>query len=269
MTEQDKAVFRKNIQLKKSFIQLGLDPAPVMEFMPYNLDIENRRLEHLLRFTLKYQECLDRKTMELIGELWPPVFPAVSPASDWIRFEKWLAGEDLTQTLYDKISRKINLPDPKQITIDELDLALKKLYKVLHKLGIGVSLVFDLPPLVEYHLIIDILKSDTDSYFEFGCTIDGCSGYCPGCMQRPWCDSGLENKWPEDIERGKMHLPPELRDFVSASPHSLEMLNDAEEFEISNSNSDFPYNLDALPFYSPLDYPDVERPELDSPLNFN
>ena len=79
MNQADLDVFRDNIRLKKAFLKLNLDITPVMEFMPYHLDIENRRLSNLLVFVEKYQECQSRKVMELIGKPFPPIFPGIFP----------------------------------------------------------------------------------------------------------------------------------------------------------------------------------------------
>jgi len=57
-----------------------------------------------------------------------------------------------------------------------------------------------------------------------GWFFDGCSGDCPGCFQRPWCNTGNSAFCSEDGEAGKMHLIDELKDYVSASPQSLRML---------------------------------------------
>lgn len=63
--------------------------------------------------------------------------------------------------------------------------------------------------------------------------MDGCSGYCPDCYQRPWCETGRSSCWTEDEKIGEMYLPDSVRKYVSASPVSLEILSkyQAEEDE--------------------------------------
>ena len=101
MNQADLDVFRDNLRLKKAFLKLSLDLTPIMEFMPYHLDIENRRLASLLTFVKKYQSCQSRQVMELIGRPYPPIFPSISPESDWHRFKLWLNGQPVRKKLKD------------------------------------------------------------------------------------------------------------------------------------------------------------------------
>ena len=54
MSKQDLEPYRQNLQYKQVFEDLGVNLAEVFEFTPMDLDLENRRLENLLNFTLKY-----------------------------------------------------------------------------------------------------------------------------------------------------------------------------------------------------------------------
>ena len=213
----------KNQKLKDAFIRLGLHLSAVMEYQPYNLELENKRLEQLLHFVFKYYACEDRDAMEVIGMATPPIFPRISPDSDWSRFKLWLAGKAVKQKLRDRLPHSFEILPPHRIGLLEAQQACDRLEAALNRIGIGVSLVEDLPPIIAYRYMWEQL----DEEFELGTdgwVIDGCSGYCPGCLQRPWCESGQEDAWPEDQEIGKIFFIEDLRKFVSATPFSLELM---------------------------------------------
>ena len=100
--------------------------------------------------------------------------------------------------------------------------------------GYGISLNEGVPPRVVYKEIAEWISeralelSGLDGGFW---NFDGCSGYCPGCFQRPWCDFGSNSCWGEDEEAGKMQLPDLLKDYLSASPQSLDILRESQAKE--------------------------------------
>jgi len=54
--------------------------------------------------------------------------------------------------------------------------------------------------------------------------LDGCTGYCPECFQRPWCEQGCDSCWKEDKEAGCSVFPDSVKRYVSVSPMSLAIL---------------------------------------------
>ncbi len=226
MAKEDIAPLRHNLALKQTFNQLVLDLNEVMEFSPFDLDLENRRLESLLDFVHRFQKYGSQETMELIEGRYqfPPIFPGISPENDWYRFELWLQGQPTRTNMIAQLPNGFVLKRPEELTEEAIGAALDDLIEVLSNLGYGVSLQEAIPPRLVYENLLEHLGED----FEFdpggGWCYDGCGGYCPGCFQRPWCEVGSSSCWPEDEEAGKMHLIESLNRFVSPSPQSLEIL---------------------------------------------
>ncbi len=249
MNQADLDVFRDNIRLKKAFLKLNLDIVPVMEFMPYHLDIENRRLAALLAFVEKYQECQSRKIMELIGKPFPPIFPGISPESDWHRFKLWLDGAPVREKLRTLLPENFQPIPPNQVTDANAEKALGVLNEALEEIGYGFDLWRGIPPKVMYQYLWDSLEEVFELDEEGGWVLDGCNGYCPDCFQRPWCETGTTSHWPEDEKAGKMNLPDILSPYVSASPNSLDILRryKEEDFEdMGDRDQDSGYVPDPL-----------------------
>lgn len=250
MNQADLNVFKENIRLKKAFLKLNLDLASVMEFMPYHLDIENRRLANLLAFVQKYQEYQSREIMELLGNPFPPIFPGISPESDWHRFKLWLNGEPVRKKLRDQLPKNYQPVPPYQLTAITVKKALVTLNNALEEIGYGYDLRNGIPEKVIYQYLWETLEEVFELDGEGGWVLDGCSGYCPGCFQRPWCETGKESHWPEDEKAGKMALPEVLNPYLSASPISLEILRtykeDEQAYEMNDRDQDSGYVPDPL-----------------------
>ena len=260
MNQADLDVFRDNIRLKKAFLKLNLDLAPVMEFMPYHLDIENRRLASLLEFVEKYQECQSRQVMELLGKPFAPIFPSISPESDWYRFKLWLDGKPVKKTLRAQLPKDFQFIPPEKLTEITAKEALNKLGDALGEIGYSFDLRNGIPAKVMYQYLWETLEEEFDLDGEGGWVLDGCSGYCPGCFQRPWCETGKESHWPEDERAGKMALPDLLKPYLSASSISLAILREYKEdeqaYEMGDRDQDSGYVPDPLSrgLYEPKNY---------------
>ncbi len=138
----------------------------------------------------------------------------------------------------------------------------------MYKIGFGSDLKEGLPPKILYNYLWETLDEIFELDSEGGWHLDGCSGYCPGCFQRPWCDSGLEICWPEDEEAGEMSFPDSLREFVSASPVSLDLLLEYKEDEDPIAQHE--RNQDSGYIRFPFDIPGVdENLEEDLSINLN
>lgn len=237
----------ENQRLKKEFEILNLDPSPIFEYTPDNLELENRRLEYLLEFTKKYLESESQKVMESLNMPFPPVMPGISPDSDWYRFKLWLQGEPVRKPLEEQLPKSFRVKRLEEIQEGELENELELLIDAMGRSGFGVSINEDVPTKVFYQELLSWL-SETKELFDKNSggmlVYDGCSGYCPGCFQRPWCESGTTSCWTEDEEAGKMDLIDELKEFVSPSPQSLSILQefqakeDKEWEDFKNKNSE-------------------------------
>ena len=81
-----------------------------------------------------------------------------------------------------------------------------------------------MPDRLLYEELLELLEED----FELlapgtTCIVDGCTGYCPDCRSRPWCDNGLM-RWPEDEEAHCMVVPDRVKAFVSADRLAFDRL---------------------------------------------
>lgn len=228
MPKEDIAPYLRNLTLKHVFLSQGLDLDAVMEFTPLELDLENRRLAALLDFIDRYRNCGSQEVMEIIanGYVFPPIFPSISPESDWYRFEQWIQGKIIRKKLLEQLPEEIKLRKPTEIDDDAIELETERLAELLNRAGCGIALNDDIPTRLVYSYLYEVLH-DTFEVFEpggGGLVFDGCSGYCPGCFQRPWCEFGQNSCWSEDNEAGKMLLIEELSQYVCAAPQSLAIL---------------------------------------------
>lgn len=251
MAKEDIAPYQQNLAFKRAFERLRLDLPEVMEFTPLDVDLENRRLQNLLDFVDRYQRCGGREAMEAIAGsfVFPPIFPGISPESDWYRFEQWMQGKPVRQKLSEQLSKNAVFSKPEDIGDGAIEAELERLEAAINRANYGISLNEGIPPRLVYAYLYENLGQtfELDEPSGGGWFLDGCSGYCPGCFQRPWCPSGEGSCWPEDEAAGKMHLIDELSAYVSASPQSLEILQrlqaaeDAsfERFKAENPDSGF------------------------------
>ena len=223
---------QQNLTLKRHFANRGLDLKAVMDFTPLDLDLENRRLHNLADFIEEYERYGSREVMEAVkGEFqFPPIFPGISPENDWYRFELWLRDEAIQKPLADMLPDQQPFRKPEELDDEEIETELNRLLEAIEEANIGVGLNEGLPSRLLYAYLHETL-GETFEVSNGGWSIDGCSGYCPGCIQRPWCETGQGGCWTEDEEAGKMHLTEDLAPYVSASTQSLALLIKAQEEE--------------------------------------
>ena len=224
MPKQNIELLLENQRLRKEFDILNLDIAPVFEGYPEDMEIENRRLKNLLVFVEKYLTCEDQKTMELMGYMFPPIFPGIGPDSDWYRFKRWMANLPVRETIVTQLGKDFVIKASEDIADSELPDEIERLILAMAEKGYYISLVNSLPDRLVYDSILEWIGEKFDLCPGGGWHLDGCTGYCPDCIQRPWCEAGQELCWPDDKEAGKMALPKELKGYVSASPNSLDVL---------------------------------------------
>ena len=101
------------------------------------------------------------------------------------------------------------------MTDAELETELDLLLNRLEQRGIYVDLFGAVPDRLVYGWLKTELETAEYEIVDPGtrCHI-GCSSYCPGCFQRPWCEMGQELSWVEDDQAGRMAVPREIEPHV-------------------------------------------------------
>jgi hypothetical protein len=100
----------------------------------------------------------------------------------------------------------------------------------LGEIHLSVDLNEGVPPRLIYEHLLEVIEEEFELLGGVW-HLDGCTGYCPGCFQRPWCEFGTNSCWSEDEEAGCMVFPENVKRYVSASPVSLTILRRAQEEE--------------------------------------
>jgi hypothetical protein len=224
MNNYDIDLLLENHSLKFEFTLRKLDLSQVFHPTPDDLVRENRVLRRLLEWVDRYAECGDRTEMELEGYAFPPIEPGISPENDWYRFERWMQGLPLRQTLIEQLTPNYRPKSPDDLTDEDIMSELQALSDHLAKIGVAIDLREEIPPRLVYEHLLEILEEEFDIVGEGFWHLDGCTGYCPGCFQRPWCETGCQCCWTEDEEAGKMYLIDSVQNYVCAIPLSLSIL---------------------------------------------
>ncbi|MBN2009074.1 hypothetical protein JW960_06995 [candidate division KSB1 bacterium] len=255
----------ENQTLKTEFAIRNLDLSQVFYPTPEDLERENRHLADLLDWVQKWTESGDRKSMEKQGYMYPPIEPGISPDDDWYLFVRWINGKPTRMKIKDYILPYFVPKKLEHLSDDEIHKEIEKFVEQLERNHIGLDLNDNIPlPLIYRHLL-EIMEDEFE-VISTGCWhLDGCTGFCPDCFQRPWCDAGGDGCWQEDEAVGEMALIDAVKQYVSPSPVSLRILqarqaeHDREfaEFEahppdlgdfIEPLPSDFDDSDDDLPF---------------------
>ena len=229
MPQEDLTPYRDNQALKARYRAKGLRWEEAIPATPFDLDLENWRLVSLLDFVEAYEACgHSQEVMEACGNPFPPIHPMISPQDDWYRFKLWLQGEALSKPLPEQIGIQLSAKPADEMGDAEIEAELDRLLDAMEKSRICVALVDGLPDRLFYTYLLEMLQEEDQLMTGGGWVIDGCSGYCPGCVQRPWCNSGQELCWSEDEEAQGIHFVEALKGYVSPSPHSLELLRKSQ-----------------------------------------
>ncbi len=234
----------ENQTLKNEFKIRDLDLNQIWQPTPENIERENAELHYLLEFAVKYLECRSRKKMEKMGYLFPPISFCIEPDSDWLRFRRWLQGKPIRKTLRQQLPESNKMKPPDSLSEEEIELELRRLDRLLDEIGIVVDFIDELPPRLVYEYLWETMGEEFELMAGGGWHLDACSGYCPGCIRRPWCDSGGARDWDADRVAGKIVFPESVLRFVSPSPMSLAIIcergaaeqREREEFKRNNQN---------------------------------
>lgn len=244
----------ENQSLKNEFTIRNLDLSQVWDPTPDDLELENRQLLHLLDWVDKYKQCPDRKKLEAQGYLFPPISFDIDPDSDWYRFKRWIRGLPVRKILAEQLPSQFKINPSEEIPEEEIEVALDELINQLERINYGISINDEVPPRLIYEDLLEILDEEHEIMGMPGWFLDGCDGHCPGCFQRPWCESGCNSCWQEDEEAGCMVFPDSVKRYVSPSPVSLQILqayqaeHDREMAEFMAQN-DGKIRIDSVPHF--------------------
>ena len=224
--------YLENQALKNEFAIRDLDLSQVWQPSPGDLELENRQLRDLLDWVDAFKEYGGNRTkMEKDGYHFPPLSFDLDPDEDWIRFRKWMAGQTIRGKMKSRLPFDFVIKEPEYLSDDQILAELERLESELERLHFSVDLKEGLPPRLIYDYLLEILEEECD-FIMTGCWhVDGCTGYCPGCVQRPWCEFGTSSCWNEDEEAGGMVFPDSVKKYVSPSPVSLAILRACQEKE--------------------------------------
>jgi hypothetical protein len=162
--------------------------------------------------------------MEVEGYHFPLLSFDVDPDEDWLRFRRWMAGRVIRGKLKSRLPFNFIIKETDQPTDEQIIPELERLQLELERLHCSLDLRKEIPPRLLYENLLEFLEEECD-FMMLGCWhLDGCSGYCPDCFQRPWCETGGTSCWQEDEEAGCMVFPENVKKYVSPSPVSLEIL---------------------------------------------
>jgi hypothetical protein len=222
-----RATMQRNTSLRQDIAAMGLRLEHVWTPTPHNPELENRQLENLLAWAQAYRETPNRRAMELNGFLFPPVSPEVDPEADWDRFERWMRREPVDWNFVERFGP---VGEPAGLSDDEIAAEMERVGGLLEECGVLLELQDTAPR----SLLLAYLRKELATLrFDYAGTggwwhVDGCSGCCPECFQRPWCEAGTCTCWPEDEEAGVMVVPPEVEPYLSATLPTVDELRDAE-----------------------------------------
>lgn len=219
-------VRNRNRELKAEFDALGLSLEDVFQPIPDDLGRENGILGELLKWVRAYRACPHRRELERKGLHFPPVEPDFDPDTDWLRFERWVNHEPVS---WHFTTNHGSVADPAGLTDAQVETELTRIASLLSRRGVAIGIREDVPPTLVLRYLRDYLAETRFDIAAPGSTwhVDGCSGYCPECFQRPWCDTGRSSCWPEDEDAGRMVVPESAAPFASNCP-TLCQLRDAD-----------------------------------------
>jgi len=213
MRQNKQRVMAENEALKRKFQEAGLDLAAVWSPTPEDPALENRQLQALLVWLRAYQECPDRRRLEQRGFAFPPVEPDSDPDTDWVRFERWVERKPVEWNFRADFGE---LGVPEALTDAQIEQELARIEELLAGRGICIELQDGVPRRLVYGYLRRELHETSFEFLGSGTRIhlNACTGYCPGCFQRPWCDWGCGETWPEDEEVGHLVIPDEAKRFA-------------------------------------------------------
>ena len=229
--------YLENQALKSEFELRDLDLSQVWHPTPDDLELENRQLRDLLDWVDAFKEYGgNRKKMEADGYHSPPLSFDLGPDDDWIRFRRWMGGQTIRGKLKSRLPFDFVIKESKYLSDDQIIAELERLESELKRLHFSVDLKEGLPPRLVYDYLLEIMEDEWDFIMKGCWHLDGCTGYCPDCVQRPWCEFGTSSYWNEDEEAGTMVFPESVKKYVLPTPVSLKILRICQQKEDTEFN---------------------------------
>ena len=107
------------------------------------------------------------------------------------------------------------LPDPDALTDCQIEALWAEIVERLEEQCVVVVIAPEAPARLRFACLHRELttRGFPDPVEDMTLLLDACSYYCPGCVQRPWCDAGLFDSWPEDEQAGEIVMPEEVEPF--------------------------------------------------------
>ncbi|NQT91500.1 MAG: hypothetical protein HQ559_01975 [Lentisphaerae bacterium] len=226
-TRQNAAI---NASIRRAFNKHGVDLDEVWAPMSDDTELENRQLAHLLDWLMTYREHPHRAQMEAMGYVFPPVEPDIDPDTDWIRFERWAKGAPLQWSVHEEYGP---IREASAMSDGQLEEEFERLVSFLADRRVDLSLEEDVPTRVKYMHVKRMLENASFDHMEAGsCCVVGCGCYCPDCLQRPWCDLGMESDWEQEDRDGRRAVPAEVLPHV---PQRDDTTGDGADKETASS----------------------------------
>ncbi len=184
-------------KLKQQVTRRGLKLEDVWESM-HDPSIDEATLAALVKWIEAYEKCPNREKLEARGLLFPPVSPDIDPDSDWLRFEMWMQKKALERTGLDIVGP---MKSPEQLNDEEVEKELERVQDILENENILVDFQERLPARLAYQELYRIVTTESfevtgpDTRTHLTC----CTGYCPDCIQKPYCDI-IEDMDEDELE---------------------------------------------------------------------
>ena len=174
--------------------------------------------------------------------------------NDWYLFESWMNGKTIYRKLRDRLYPYYEHINSKGMNDEDVFDGMGTLSKRLAEIRILVEFKEEVPLRLKYMHLLEILDEEFEEIVEGFWHLDGCTGSCPYCFQRPWCELGCRSCWSEDEKVGKMFLIEPVKEYVSPSSNSLQLLQkyqaeeDKEFEEFKNSQNHKVISVNPFPF---------------------
>ncbi|MBD3345461.1 MAG: hypothetical protein GF401_10405 [Chitinivibrionales bacterium] len=109
-----------------------------------------------------------------------------------------------------------SFPKIEEMSKEELENKLDTILDIFEQHNIYLELANDVPDEVIYKFLVEdyIPREDTlpDNDFGINHIIDGCTGWCPDCFQRDYCETCKENWTEEELEQERLNGEAEDHD---------------------------------------------------------
>lgn len=202
---------QQEMALRAWFEQEKLNPDSIYE-PPQEPERRVAVLLDLASWVTTWHKLRNRRHMEAKGFLYPPVEPDYDPDSDWLLFESWVQGKPLQWSLADAVK---NFEEPGQLDAERTEERAEAIASLLEDRGVQADLRPEIPAKIRYAYLLKVAREEKFPLMAEGTfMVLGCSGFCPGCIQRLWCENGRETGWLEDEEAGGLALTPEIKEFL-------------------------------------------------------